>query len=257
MCSLIHLFIYQLFSLLLSSCICSSILFCWKPWLCIQSCSVNHCDPVGRYEHFNHVVLHLTVIHCTSLTNFILSTIELNGRFWIYNALCVLLFLCPLLQGWSASGKVNLRSASSRLFSPIFRYSNPAMLKPRVNTCVCCHASWPTPLSMAITWRSLASSCPTPWSTPPPPWKTALLWHSGLTTWRSGPLSGETHWKDLLLLGLTTTTTSPHLHPPSPHQDPPPQLTPLHQAICTLCITTSDMAQMTASMGGRAPEIQG
>lgn len=109
---------------------------------------------------------------------------------------------------------------------------------------------------MATTWRSLASSCPTPLSTQPPLWKTVLLWHSGSTTWKREPLPVETHWKGLLLLGHTTTITSLRLHPPSPHQDHPPPLTLLHQAIFTHCITTSATALTTASMGGRAPGIQ-
>lgn len=166
----------------------------------------------------------------------------------------MLIVFCLPLQGWSASGKVSLRSESSHLSSPTSRCSNLAMLKPRASTCACCHASWPTPSSMAVTWRSLANSCPTPSYTPPPPWKTAPPWHSGSTTWRRGPLPGGTHWKGLLLLGHTTTTTNPRLHPPSPHPDPPPPLTPLLQAIPTPCITTSATARTTASTGGRAAQ---
>ena len=165
---------------------------------------------------------------------------------------------CSLWQAWSASGKASPRSVSSRWSSPISHCSNLAMLKLKASTCACCLASWPTPSSMATTWRSLASSCPTPSSILPPPWKTAQPWHSGSTTWRKGPLPGETPWRGLLLPGRTTTTiTSPHHHPPSPHQDPPPPLTPLHRATCTRCITTNATARTTASMVGRAPGIRG
>lgn len=167
---------------------------------------------------------------------------------------CSLVFVLDF-QGWSVSGKASPRSELSPSYSPTCRCSNQETLKPKVSTCACCRVSWPTPSSMATTWRSRASSCHTLSYTPPPPWRTALPWRFGSTTWKKGRQRGETLWNGPCLLGHTTT--SPLLHPPSPLLDPPrPPPASLH-VIPTPYITTSVTARTTALTGGRAPGIQG